>query len=35
MDMAASLEANGYKVSVHEFCKRELTPRNIIIEGKR
>ncbi|NWF37136.1 methyltransferase [Mariprofundus sp. KV] len=33
MDMAASLEANGYKVSVHEFCNRELTPRNIIIEG--
>lgn len=35
MDMAAWLEKSGYNVNVHTFCERELTPRNIIIEGKR
>jgi len=34
MDMAVYLQANGYSVNVHTFCDRELTPRNILIEGK-
>ncbi|MDQ6992594.1 MAG: methyltransferase [Mariprofundus sp.] len=35
MDMAVYLEQHDYIVSVHTFCKRTITPRNIIIEGKR
>ena len=34
LDMAVYLEEHGYDVSVHEFCERSITPRNIIIEGK-
>ncbi|ATX79308.1 Methyltransferase domain-containing protein [Mariprofundus aestuarium] len=34
MDMTVYLEENGYSVSVHVFCERVVTPRNIIIEGK-
>ena len=34
MDMAVYLQDNGYSVSVHVFCERALTPRNIVIEGK-
>lgn len=33
MDMAAHLQCSGYSIAVHQFCEREVTPRNIIIEG--
>ncbi len=35
MDMAVFLQNHAYKVSIHTFCARELTPRNIKIEGRR
>jgi hypothetical protein len=35
LDRALYLQENGYQASVGEFCKRELTPRNIFIKGVR
>ena len=35
MDMVAHFEDHGYSVNVSLFCERTLTPRNIVIEGKR
>lgn len=34
MDMAHYLEASNYNVHISTFCKREITPRNILIEGR-
>jgi hypothetical protein len=34
-DRALFLQENGYRVSVSEFCTREVTPRNILIHGER
>lgn len=35
LDRALFLEENGYRVSVSEFCAKEVTPRNILIHGER
>lgn len=35
LDLALFLEESGYYVNMTEFCMRELTPRNILITGKR
>ncbi|PWI33895.1 SAM-dependent methyltransferase [Vibrio albus] len=34
-DRVLFLQENGYRVSVSEFCEREVTPRNILIHGER
>lgn len=35
LDRALFLQENGYRVSVGEFCARELTPRNLFIQAAR
>ncbi|MEZ5573931.1 MAG: methyltransferase [Halioglobus sp.] len=35
LDRALYLQDNGYCVSVGEFCARQLTPRNILIQATR
>lgn len=35
LDLALFLEESGYQVNIKEFCRRELTPRNILITGQR
>jgi len=34
-DRCLYLEENGYVVSLHEFCQRQLTPRNLWIHASR
>ena len=34
-DYACFLEENGYSVEVTEFCPRQLTPRNVLIDAQR
>lgn len=33
LDKALYLEEHGYQVSLSEFCRRETTPRNLLIHG--
>ncbi|UJF19837.1 SAM-dependent methyltransferase [Vibrio sp. SS-MA-C1-2] len=35
LDRANYLQQHGYQVSLATFCQREMTPRNIIIQGVR
>ncbi|WP_434355194.1 SAM-dependent methyltransferase [Parasalinivibrio latis] len=35
LDRACFLEEAGYSVTLSEFCRRDLTPRNILIQGRR
>jgi hypothetical protein len=35
LDRALYLQENGYQVIVGEFCERQLTPRNILIQATR
>lgn len=35
LDRALTLEEAGYSVSISEFCSKNLTPRNILIQAKR
>jgi hypothetical protein len=35
LDRALYLEEHGYRVEVAEFCARELTPRNLLIQARR
>jgi hypothetical protein len=35
LDRALYLQENGYQVVVGEFCERQLTPRNILIQASR
>lgn len=35
LDLAVYLEAQGYVVSVGQFCERRLTPRNVLISAWR
>jgi len=35
VDMAAFLEEAGYAVTLGEFCPRRLTPRNLLLSGRR
>lgn len=35
LDRLLFLEEQGYVVSLHEFCERSLTPRNLIIQAYR
>lgn len=35
LDRALFLERAGYRVMLAEFCGRELTPRNLLISGRR
>lgn len=34
LDLAAYLEENGYRVAVGTFCRREVTPRNILLSAR-
>ncbi|WP_328590335.1 methyltransferase [Veronia nyctiphanis] len=34
LDRVLFLKEQGYEVSLGEFCERELTPRNVLIQGK-
>ncbi|BBN83089.1 methyltransferase [Pseudoalteromonas sp. A25] len=34
LDRALYLEASGYDVALREFCDKQLTPRNILIQAK-
>ncbi|MBK8917672.1 MAG: hypothetical protein IPM73_06365 [Betaproteobacteria bacterium] len=33
-DLAAALEEKGYRVAVHEFCLRAVTPRNLLLSAR-
>src|SRR5690606_20337452 len=35
LDRVLFLEEQGYQVSLHEFCERALTPRNLIIQAQQ
>jgi hypothetical protein len=35
LDRALYLQENNYRVTVGEFCARQLTPRNVFIQGTR
>ena len=35
LDRALYLQAAGYEVEISEFCEKSLTPRNILIQGKK
>lgn len=35
LDKALYLQQSGYKVTVSEFCSREVTPRNLLIQAQR
>jgi len=35
LDRALYLEEHGYRVALQEFCPRQLTPRNILIDASR
>ncbi|MCB1703630.1 MAG: methyltransferase [Halioglobus sp.] len=35
LDYALYLEQHGYRVDVAEFCERNVSPRNILIQGRR
>lgn len=35
LDRVLFLEEQGYQVSLHEFCARNLTPRNLLIQAQR
>ena len=35
LDKAIFLQEKGYKVSLGEFCEREVTPRNILIHAEK
>jgi hypothetical protein len=35
LDLAVFLEERGYAVELGEFCRRELTPRNLLISARR
>ena len=35
LDRANYLQQNGYQVSLSTFCHRDMTPRNILIQGTR
>lgn len=34
-DLAVALEEKGYRVAVHEFCPRAVTPRNLLLSARR
>ncbi|NGZ12604.1 methyltransferase [Vibrio aestuarianus] len=33
LDKAIYLQENGYKVTIEQFCEREITPRNILVHA--
>ena len=35
LDCALYLEEHGYRVKVTQFCERDISPRNLLIEGER
>lgn len=35
LDYALYLEEQGYRVSLREFCRRPLTPRNLLLDARR
>ncbi|NAW57325.1 MULTISPECIES: methyltransferase [unclassified Vibrio] len=35
MDKASYLSEQGYRVNISEFCRRDITPRNILIHAER
>jgi len=35
LDKALYLQQHGYQVSVTEFCSREMTPRNILLQARK
>ncbi|EGU46748.1 hypothetical protein VII00023_07434 [Vibrio ichthyoenteri ATCC 700023] len=35
LDKALYLEQNGYHVQVREFCRRDITPRNLLIQAQK
>jgi len=35
LDRALFLEEQGYRVQLQQFCNRELTPRNLLIQGHK
>ncbi|WLQ15174.1 methyltransferase [Hahella aquimaris] len=35
LDRALFLQEQGYEVTMREFCSREITPRNILLVGRR
>ena len=35
LDCALYLEEHGYRVSVKQFCERDISPRNLLIQGER
>jgi hypothetical protein len=35
LDLACYLERRGYAVDLGVFCRRELTPRNLLISARR
>lgn len=34
-DLALSLENSGFEAQLHRFCERTLTPRNVLVSGRR
>ncbi len=35
LDMACHLERHGYTTTIQTFCEREITPRNLLLSGRR
>lgn len=35
LDCALYLEEHGYRVKVKQFCERDISPRNLLIQGER